>query len=536
MYGGGLAGYNDGTIENAYSSATSSGGDGIGGLIGNCGGTVLNCYSRGAVTGTGNIGGLTGFNFGTVTNSFWDTQTSGRPTSASGTGKTSAEMKNLGTYYAASWDLQCERQNGNNDVWGMNTTDKNGYPFLSWEGFTAQCPQWNGTSSNGFGTTSNWTNGYVPEQGMDIVISSTASNNLVLPANWTAGNIIFNGANRQIELNNYNLTVLGSITGAQSQNYIKTNGTGKLNYTIANGGSFVFPVGNSTYNPVTLTNNSGSTDQFGAGVLDEVYLNGSNGATATENRVRKSWSISKTNPNAGSGINMTFNFNAGDLSGPISSPALYMYSNNWHKINGSTSSSSTSYTITGYTGEITSFSIVESSFTLPVRSLTGSVKEKDGSVLINWSTASEYNTESFMIQHSEGGLRFTTIGSKPAMGNTNNTTHYSLIHNNPIKGSNYYRIVSKDKDGQLTMSSVMFINIEDLQYSFYPNPVIDRLFIKGNIKGLEYNITSLNGSQVMKGKFGDNVQSLTLKGFTPGIYTLNIYSYSGIKTHRIVVQ
>jgi hypothetical protein len=42
---------------------------------------------------------------GTVTASFWDKQTSGKTTSAGGTGKTTVEMKSPCTYESAGWGL-----------------------------------------------------------------------------------------------------------------------------------------------------------------------------------------------------------------------------------------------------------------------------------------------------------------------------------------------------------------------------------------------------------------------------------------------
>src|SRR5439155_2662926 len=50
---------------------------------------VDSSYATGAVSGSSNVGGLVGVNsLGTVTNSYWDTQTSGRATSAGGAGAT----------------------------------------------------------------------------------------------------------------------------------------------------------------------------------------------------------------------------------------------------------------------------------------------------------------------------------------------------------------------------------------------------------------------------------------------------------------
>jgi hypothetical protein len=154
---GGLVGQSEGTIERSYATGSLSGyelvgglvgtsssgiisdsyatgnadasGGTAGGLVGFSGGTVTNSYSTGSVTGDTNLGGLVGSNGGTVTTSFWDTQTSGRATSDGGTGKTTAEMKNIATFATVGWDFAT--------VWDINGTDNHGYPFLRWQTFSA---------------------------------------------------------------------------------------------------------------------------------------------------------------------------------------------------------------------------------------------------------------------------------------------------------------------------------------------------------------------------------------------------------------
>lgn len=89
-------------------------------------GLVTNCYSAGEVgtIGTGSdYGGLvgragTGDNAGVVTDSYWDIETSGQPTSAGGTGYTTAQMKDPANF--PTWDAE---------VW---TLESGSYPALSY--------------------------------------------------------------------------------------------------------------------------------------------------------------------------------------------------------------------------------------------------------------------------------------------------------------------------------------------------------------------------------------------------------------------
>ena len=135
---GGLVGANGdvGTVSNSYSTASVTSDNNVGGLVGMNAGTVSNSYSTGSVTGSSNVGGLVGVNGygGTVSNSFWDTQTSGQATSDGGTGKTTAQMKNIATFSGAGWYIiTVANADTRNPSYIWNIVDDVTYPFLSWQ-------------------------------------------------------------------------------------------------------------------------------------------------------------------------------------------------------------------------------------------------------------------------------------------------------------------------------------------------------------------------------------------------------------------
>jgi hypothetical protein len=136
-YVGGLVGcINGASVSNVYSTGSVTGDEWVGGLVG--GGawsTVSNSYSTGSVSGNDDVGGLVGLNFSdlTVSNSFWDIETSGQTTSDGGTGKTTAEMKDIATFSEAEWDICAVAPGGHNTAHIWNIVDGETYPFLSWE-------------------------------------------------------------------------------------------------------------------------------------------------------------------------------------------------------------------------------------------------------------------------------------------------------------------------------------------------------------------------------------------------------------------
>ena len=117
------------TVTNAYAMGAVSGSFGVGGLVGLLDQTTITkSYAMGAVSGSGSLGGLVGSSSGgTVTNSYWNTQTSGRATSAGGgRGMTSAQMQAQANFTSAT------AANGNvNPAWDFAST------WLMYEGQTA---------------------------------------------------------------------------------------------------------------------------------------------------------------------------------------------------------------------------------------------------------------------------------------------------------------------------------------------------------------------------------------------------------------
>ena len=130
---GGLMGANSGTVSNSYSTGNVTSDSGAGGLMAANSGTVSNSYSTGSVTGGEWVGGLAGYSEGTASDSFWDTETSGQATSDGGTGKTTAQMKNITTFSGAEWDIIAVTSGQTNPTYIWNIVDGETYPFLSWE-------------------------------------------------------------------------------------------------------------------------------------------------------------------------------------------------------------------------------------------------------------------------------------------------------------------------------------------------------------------------------------------------------------------
>lgn len=321
-----------------------------------------------------------------------------------------------------------------------------------------------------------------------------------------------------------NTLIASSISGGSSTSYIKTNGSGSVKTLIGLGETLVVPVGNTAYNPVTITNNTGEADSFGVRVQDEVYANAVSGSTVPYNRVQRTWHISKTNENGGSGVNLQFNWNAGEVSGSITTASLFHYNGSrWVKQSaGSTYSTSTSLNFNGYVGGFSPFAVVEDLFTLPVNWLSFTAEKSNKQVLLKWSTATESGTKDFIIQHSTDGISWKMAGLVNAAGNSSNVRAYSFLHGNPVSGKNYYRLIQRDENGNSSYSKTLLLIMNDNPdaVQLLGNPIVNGQLVlqvnKATIIGLYNNL----GQLILTKQVAEGLQQINISSLAQGMYLI----------------
>ena len=100
---------------------------------------------------------------------------------------------------------------------------------------------------------------------------------------------------------------------------------------------------------------------------------------------------------------------------------------------------------------------------LPIELLNFDAKLVGDEVICNWSTATEINTDYFVIQRTIDGVNFENIDSILAAETSYETLHYNLSDPNPLLGTSYYRLKQYDLDGSsetFPLSEVKYRNLE----------------------------------------------------------------------------
>jgi len=456
-------------------------------------------------------------------------------------------MKTQTTFSSAGWDFSTK--------WAIAGGVNNGYPSLIFptvviSSLYVGCPSWLGTNSTAWNLASNWSNNSVPTSGSTIIIASNASNDLILDQDRTVSSVNFNGASRKVDLGNFNL-IATSINGANTTNYIKTSGTGQLKQTLENNVSKVYPIGNSAYNPLTITNKSGASDVFSARVLDGAYMEGLTGTAITSTVLNRTWDISKTNANAGSGVDFVFNWNAGEVAnGSFITPKMNHYSSttsNWEVPTvASTVFGSNMLTVTGYTGTFSPFTVAEGSSALPVELTAFNANCTENATTINWQTASEHNSAYFEVEKSRDGINWTSVETVNAAGNSTTTIDYSIEDAEKATGVVYYRLNQVDQNGENKIYGPISANCNDedaFTALVYPNPTKDVFTLElsnNTVQNVSIQLIGTDGKVVYQTtrlvEAGSSILPLSSEYLNSGVYSLHIKGENTLKTIKLIVQ
>jgi hypothetical protein len=532
---GGLVGFMTGSADvydsyamgdvNYSGSAGSYGPGAFAGRVQNSGTTVSRCYATGFVSsGSGFIGS---YSSASSSANFFDLETTGQSTSAgNATACSTAVMKTMGNYTAANWDFICESFVGSNNYWGRSTSDNNGYPWLDWEGYTAECPVWTGAISEDWATAGNWAPSEVPVRGAEVSFSATAANHAKLDQDRMLSSLNFNGSGKHCLLDLYNLTAL-NIIGAGGGSYIRSDTTGALRMPISHNQTVQLPVGRSSFNPLSITNKSGDLDTFSLYIADEVYDYGTQGdVLASTPRVKRTWHIGKMAPNANSGIDFVFNWNPGEVFGNIANWSLFHHgAGGWQEVVvGNLSQSETSLSFSGYTGSFSPFGIGDQNQPLPVELLYLHADCQAGKASIVWATASEVNADYFELQRSSNLQEWTAVTQVAAQGFSSSVHTYAPVVDNMVFfPTTYYRLKQVDFDGKFEYFGPVasICNAPAASTQLYPNPCHNTLLLQHETPE-QWTIYDLTSRPVLMGKSSKGLNELHLQYLPAGAYFLEI--------------
>lgn len=117
---------------------------------------------------------------------------------------------------------------------------------------------------------------------------------------------------------------------------------------------------------------------------------------------------------------------------------------------------------------------------LPIELLDFGLSYTAGSVIIEWSTATEMNNDHFIVQRSLDAMAWEVVGEVPGAGTSMTQRDYLLVDDKAPSGINYYRLSQVDHDGTTEYFNAVAILVpEDRtdRIPVFPNPTKDRVLV-----------------------------------------------------------
>lgn len=206
---------------------------------------------------------------------------------------------------------------------------------------------------------------------------------------------------------------------------------------------------------------------------------------------------------------------------------------------------------TGLTGNnsavIATYTVLPSGGPLPLRLLSFNGIKEETKVQLKWQTSSEQNSSYFEVEFSTDPNinSWASLGKVRAAGTSTTIRDYSLTHNSPVDGMNYYRLKQVDINRNVVYSNIIPINftIKGIHLgAIYPNPFVDKIKIE----------MSSDRNQTISVQLNDNVGRIikvqpvliqngvnqfwleNLNSLPPGIY--NVEVKTAYSTYRMKVK
>ena len=147
------------------------------------------------------------------------------------------------------------------------------------------------------------------------------------------------------------------------------------------------------------------------------------------------------------------------------------------------------------------------------------LKKDDYKILLQWKADSTEEGDYFVVEHSNDGVHFETVGALKGM---NNITGYELTDNAPFSGSNFYRVKYLAKMGDPEYSKTMQVTLsQNAAFKFYPNPV-DKLLIVQTDHPASIQILSSLGVVRISSQLQQGVQIINVSALEKGHYILRV--------------
>ena len=159
--------------------------------------------------------------------------------------------------------------------------------------------------------------------------------------------------------------------------------------------------------------------------------------------------------------------------------------------------------------------------------------QKGNTNLISWSTASEKDNASFIVERSANGQDFAAIGTVKGSGTSASEKNYTFSDETPLSTS-YYRVKSVDYTGGESISKVVSVQRgKTTSLKIYPSPVSEVLTVDmGSTENATFTVVDIAGRTLLRQSAANQIN---VSALPKGLYFLTVEA-DGIKTTQKFVK
>ncbi|ACT92081.1 right-handed parallel beta-helix repeat-containing protein [Dyadobacter fermentans] len=175
-----------------------------------------------------------------------------------------------------------------------------------------------------------------------------------------------------------------------------------------------------------------------------------------------------------------------------------------------------SFDVTGFSG----FFVKTRQSTLPLNLVSFTATKEAGSNVLQWSTASEINTDQFEIQRSSNARTFVGVATVEAAGS--GSSQYSYHDRTGHDRTSYYRLKMSDLDGTFSYSKIISLAAHGDGAGIYPNLARASITFQASDALLQTtaHLYDIMGHRVQSITVTSNRQQLDTEQLISGLYIL----------------
>lgn len=236
--------------------------------------------------------------------------------------------------------------------------------------------------------------------------------------------------------------------------------------------------------------------------------------------------LTEVNPATNANLAAYYTFNQGIASGTNSGLTTLI------DRKGSNNGTLVGFTLSGATSNFIPQN--SSMTTLPLKWLSFTAIKQNNGVLLQWKTANERNTASFVVEHKTDGSEWKGMSTRPADNNEEEMHSYTYLDGVPGDGANYYRVKQIDVDGRYTYSEIISIKLNAVSNGFkiVTNSVTNGMLeVQIRQPAQQITLLSTDGKIVWKRQLVSGVHNIDVSQLR-GVYILT----DGTRSERLIVR